>query len=98
MSAMQKMILVPVDKYERMKVIEQKKEESITNEVKISPPQSSPQPTSHTFPTSPPIPTDTSMMDSSPLIRPIGRPPGHLKAPHPIKRRPSKSMKWIKLH
>jgi hypothetical protein len=95
MSAMQKMILVPVDKYERMKVIEQKKEESITNEVKISPPQSSPpQPTS---PTSP-MPTDTSMMDSSPLIRPIGRPPGHLKTPHPIKRQLPKSMKWIKLH
>jgi hypothetical protein len=71
MSSMEKMILIPVDKYERM--IKQRKEAE-------KPP--------------PPLPPVVAQLQ----VHPIARPPGLPDTPHPIRRRPSKSAKWIKLH
>jgi hypothetical protein len=73
---MEKMILIPVDKYERM--IKQRKEEPIIEVKKEKSP--------------PPLPPVVAQ------VHPIARPPGFPDTPHPIRRRPSKSAKWIKLH
>jgi hypothetical protein len=81
MSGMQKMILIPVDKYERMKALEQRYEEPI---IEVKKEESPPPP-------QPPV-------VAPPSVQPIARPPGHPNTSHPIRRRPSKSVKWIKLH